>query len=70
MLRDTFAVESLLAGQDIKGVSMLLGHKSVLTTEESYMPWVRARQLAMSNTQRRVWEAQGCSSRGHHDRML
>jgi integrase len=59
MLRDTFAVESLLAGQDIKEVSMLLGHKSVLTTEESYMPWVRARQMAMSDTQRRVWEAQG-----------
>ena len=38
--RDTFAVELLLGGVDIKTVSMLLGHASVKVTEKHYAPWV------------------------------
>ena len=44
MLRDTCAVENLLAGIPIDQVSVLLGHASVKTTERHYAPWVRARQ--------------------------
>ena len=44
MLRDTFAVEMLLAGVPLEQVSMLLGHKSVKITEKHYAPWVKARQ--------------------------
>jgi integrase/recombinase XerD len=44
MLRDTFAVEMLLAGVPIEDVSALLGHTSIKTTEKHYLPWVRARQ--------------------------
>ena len=38
-LRDTFAVNLLMAGVAIKDVSTLLGHSSVLTTERYYAPW-------------------------------
>lgn len=38
-LRDTFAVNLLIAGVAIKDVSTLLGHSSVLTTEKYYAPW-------------------------------
>ncbi len=44
MLRDTFAVELLLAGVPIDQVSILLGHASVKTTERHYAPFVKARQ--------------------------
>jgi integrase/recombinase XerD len=39
--RDTFAVELLLAGEDIRTVQLLLGHASVKTTEKHYAPFVR-----------------------------
>ncbi len=38
-LRDTFAVELLLAGVQMQDVSTLLGHSSVSTTERYYAPW-------------------------------
>lgn len=38
-LRDTFAVNLLIAGVAIKDVSTLLGHSNVLTTERYYAPW-------------------------------
>jgi integrase/recombinase XerD len=41
-LRDTFAVELLLAGVPIERVSILLGHQSVSVTEKHYNPWVRS----------------------------
>jgi integrase len=44
MLRDTFAVEMLLAGLPIEEVSRLLTHKSIRVTEKYYAPWVRSRQ--------------------------
>jgi site-specific recombinase XerD len=43
MLRDTFAVELLLAGVPLEKVSKLLGHKSVRVTEKHYAPWVKKR---------------------------
>lgn len=42
--RDTFAVELLLKGTDIRTVQLLLGHKSLKTTELHYAPWVQRMQ--------------------------
>ena len=55
MLRDTFAVEMLLAGVPLEQVSMLLGHKSVKITEEHYAPWVKARQEQLAANVRKAW---------------
>jgi site-specific recombinase XerD len=44
MLRDTFAVEMLLAGVPIETVSKLLTHESVTITERYYDPKTRARK--------------------------
>ena len=43
-LRDTFAVEMLLAGVAMEDVSALLGHSSISTTERYYVPWNSARR--------------------------
>jgi integrase/recombinase XerD len=42
--RDTFAVELLLQGEDIRTVQLLLGHESLKTTEKHYAPFVRRMQ--------------------------
>ena len=42
--RDTFAVELLLCGEDIRTVQLLLGHTSLRTTERHYSPFVSAFQ--------------------------
>ena len=42
--RDTFAVELLTQGADIRTVQMLLGHESVRTTEKHYARFVKAHQ--------------------------
>jgi integrase/recombinase XerD len=42
--RDTFAVELLSAGADIRTVQKLLGHESVKTTEKHYAHFVREHQ--------------------------
>jgi integrase/recombinase XerD len=55
MLRDTFAVEMLLAGIPLEQVSMLLGHKSVKITEKHYAPWVKARQEQLAANVRKAW---------------
>jgi integrase len=49
MLRDTFAVEMLLAGVPLEDVSRLLTHKSVRITEKYYAPWVKARQQQLED---------------------
>jgi integrase len=49
MLRDTYAVEMLLAGVALEDVSKLLTHASVRTTEKHYAPWVRARKQQLEN---------------------
>ena len=53
-LRDTFAVELLLAGVMIQDVSSLLGHSSVATTERYYAPWNLARRERLSRIVREV----------------
>jgi integrase len=57
MLRDTFAVEMLLAGVPLDQVSILLGHKSVKITEKHYAPWVKARQEQLAANVRKAWNA-------------
>lgn len=59
MFRDTYAVEGLLSGMLLEEVSKILGHKSIKTTEESYMPWVRARQSGLNTSVVNSWIAQG-----------
>jgi integrase len=44
MLRDTFAVEMLLADMPLEDVSRLLTHKSVRVTEKYYARWVKSRE--------------------------
>lgn len=53
-LRDTFAVELLLAGVLIQDVSTLLGHSSVATTERYYAPWNLARRERLGMIVRKV----------------
>jgi integrase len=55
-LRDTFAVELLLAGVPIERVSILLGHQSVRVTERHYNPWVRSRQEQLEADVASAWE--------------
>lgn len=62
MFRDTFAVESILSGLSVKHVSILLGHKSIRTTENHYMPWVLARQKSLDMEIEKSWEEQGVST--------
>ncbi len=54
-LRDTFAVELLLAGVGIDDVSTLLGHSSVQTTEKYYSPWNGARRSRLTALVREVY---------------
>jgi integrase len=44
MLRDTFAVDMLLADMPLDYVSRLLTHKSVKVTEKYYARWVKSRE--------------------------
>lgn len=53
-LRDTFAVELLLAGVLIQDVSTLLGHSSVATTERHYAPWNLARRARLAAVVRKA----------------
>jgi len=57
MLRDTFAVEMLLAGVLIDQVSILLGHSSVKITEKHYLPWVKERQEKLDGAVEKAWAA-------------
>jgi integrase/recombinase XerD len=55
MLRDTFAVEYLLAGVPLEHVSVLLGHSPIKTTEKHYSPFVKARQEQMIANVKKTW---------------
>jgi integrase len=46
-LRDTFAVEHLLAGTSMEDLSKMLSHKSIRITERYYAPWVPQRQVQL-----------------------
>src|SRR5437879_11069207 len=61
MLRDTFAVEYLLAGMPLEEVSRLLGHSSVLITQKHYAPWVIERQQRLATSVRTAWSTMGMS---------
>jgi len=54
--RDTFAVETLLAGTPLEQVAALLGHSSIKVTERHYAPWVKVRQDQMEASVIRSWE--------------
>lgn len=49
MLRDTFAVELLLAGVPLEKVSKLLGHESVTMTERYYAKWTSSRRQQLED---------------------
>ncbi len=55
MFRDTFAIELLLAGVPLDQVSILLGHKSIKTTEKHYAPFVKARQEQLVAAVQKAW---------------
>ena len=55
MFRDTFAIETLNSGAPIEQVSMLLCHKNIKTTQDSYLPWVKSRQVLLDATMRNSW---------------
>jgi integrase len=55
-LRDTFAVELLLAGVPIERLSMLLGHQSIRITEKHYAPWTRSRQEQIESDLTAAWK--------------
>jgi site-specific recombinase XerD len=63
-LRDTFAVELLLAGVSLEKVSQLLTHKSVRTTEAYYAPWVSARRVQLENEMKEAMRKMGASFAG------
>lgn len=54
--RDTFSVELLQRGVSIETVSLLLGHKSIKTTERHYAPWVKSRQTALESEIEKAWK--------------
>jgi len=55
MLRDTFAIELLLKDVPIDQVALLLGHKSIKTTEKHYAPFVKARQEQLIASVQKAW---------------
>jgi integrase len=62
MLRDTFAVEALIAKVGIHVVSKRLGHKSITTTEQAYMPFVARRAASDTQQIKDSWATQGLPS--------
>jgi integrase/recombinase XerD len=64
MLRDTFAVELLLAGMKLEDVSKLLGHRNTRTTEKHYAPWVKARQRKLEDEMMTAMRLMGANFAG------
>lgn len=62
-IRDTFAVELLLAGHLLEEVSVLLGHKSIKMTERFYAPWVCERQVGLDARVLATWESDPVAQR-------
>ncbi len=55
-LRDSFSVELLEKEVPLETVSLLLGHKSIKTTEKHYAPWVHSRQAALEKAVMKTWK--------------
>lgn len=53
-MRDTFAVELLKRGEDIRTVQLLLGHTSLRTTEKHYAPFVAAFQQRLDRATQKL----------------
>ena len=53
--RDTFAVDLLLHDVPLESVSQLLGHRSIKVTENSYAPWIKARQERLEAAVMKAW---------------
>lgn len=64
MLRDTFAVELLIAGMPLENVSKLLCHSSVRITEQHYAPWVTARMQRLEDEMKAAMRGMGVSFDG------
>ena len=58
-LRDTFAVELLLANVAMQDVSALLGHSGISTTERYYAPWNTVRRDRLVHVVKEVNDADG-----------
>ncbi len=56
--RDTFAVDLLLHDVPLETVAELLGNRSIKVTQQSYSPWVKARQDRLEEAVRRRWKAE------------
>lgn len=52
--RDTFSVELLKSGSDLRTVQQLLGHGSIKTTEKHYAPWVESFQRLLDTATARL----------------
>jgi len=61
--RDTFAVDLLLHDVPLETVAELLGHRSIKVTEQSYAPWVKARQDKLEEAVRRTWKEESLVAR-------
>jgi integrase len=55
-LRDSFAVGMLVKGVPLETVSILLGHRSVITTQKHYAPWIKERQDRLDNLVMATWQ--------------
>ena len=54
--RHTFSVEMLLAEVPIERVAILLGHRTVRTTEKYYSAWVPERQTRLESEVKDAWK--------------
>jgi integrase/recombinase XerD len=70
MLRDTFAVELLLAGVPLDQVSLLLGHSSIKITEKHYAPFVKARQQQLEASVQMAWQTTRQSQKTPERRVM
>jgi integrase len=60
-LRDTFAVEHLLARTSMQDLSKMLGHKTMRVTEKYYAPWVPERQAQLEEKMTEALKKMGVS---------
>jgi integrase len=64
MLRDTFAVELLMAGVALEDVSRMLTHASIKTTEDYYAHWVPDRLALLKEKARQAMRKMGAKLDG------